>query len=129
MAERRERLKKLVEVQQQLKALHETRYAGYVSGAARALEEAEELARRADAPASLAGLFPDVYNRGISAALVREKALQAKAKLELAKVATAGARVKLVDRTYRTVAAADERHKEESEGLELAQRPPPATRK
>ena len=45
MATRKERLKKLVSVQEQLKALHEMRHAGFLAEAASAESEAAELRR------------------------------------------------------------------------------------
>ena len=73
MASRKERLRKLVVVQEQLKSLHETRHAGYVAAAAAAQEEAFDLVSRFDAPESMAGMFPELYHRRISAAISRHQ--------------------------------------------------------
>jgi hypothetical protein len=72
MASRTERLKKLVEVQEQLKAFHEMRRATALAEAAAAGREAAELAARFDAPDSLTDLFPDLYARGVERALRRQ---------------------------------------------------------
>lgn len=58
--ERKKRLAKLVTLQNQLKALHETRHSVYVATANAAEREAHQLAARFDDPDSLSGLFPDI---------------------------------------------------------------------
>ena len=71
MATRKERLKKLVSVQEQLKALHEMRHAGFLAEASSAESEAAELRERFDAEGSLSALFPEIYHRRIDQALMR----------------------------------------------------------
>ena len=71
MATRKERLKKLVGVQEQLKALHEMRRAGFLAEAASAESEAAELRQRFDAEGSLSTLFPEIYHRRIDQAVMR----------------------------------------------------------
>ncbi|RWX58286.1 hypothetical protein EN780_37260, partial [Mesorhizobium sp. M4B.F.Ca.ET.089.01.1.1] len=72
MTTRKERLRKLVKVQEQLKALHETRHATFVAAAGAAEAEARELVEHFDADQSLAGLFPDLYHRRIPHPPVRQ---------------------------------------------------------
>ena len=86
MTSRKDRLKKLVKVQEQLKALHETRHAGFVSAAAAAESEARELIEHFDTGSSLGGLFPELYHRRIANALGREKQNLESAQQEAARV-------------------------------------------
>lgn len=118
MTTRKDRLRKLVVVQEQLKSLHETRRAGFLAAAAAAHGEAVELARSADAEGSFAALFPDLYQRRISAALAREQTNLMDAQLEAAKVAAATMRSTMVDKTYRAVARKDERDAADRERLD-----------
>ena len=119
MTTRRERLRKLVEVQEQLKALHETRRAGLLAEAAAADEEARMLAERFDADDSLAVLFPDIYHNRIAGALARRDARLAAARLETGLLATATARTNMVERAYQTERRADERQRGDRERLDL----------
>jgi hypothetical protein len=119
MTSRRERLRKLVVVQEQLKSLHETRHAGYVVAAAAASADAQELAARFDAEGSLAGLFPEIYNRRISTALGKAQANLRLAETEAQRIATATARTNMVERAWRDAARLDERANTERELLEL----------
>ena len=119
MTTRRERLKKLVAVQEQLKALHETRHAGLLAAAASAAREAGELAERIDQAGSMSGLFPDLYHRRIDRALARESENRGLAREEADRVATATARTNMVERAYRDERRKDERIKGDSERLEM----------
>ena len=74
MATRKERLKKLVSVQEQLKALHEMRRAGFLGGGRRAPRaRPPNCAERFDAEGSLSALFPEIYHRRIDQALMRRR--------------------------------------------------------
>jgi hypothetical protein len=119
VATRVERLKKLLTLQEQLKATHELRHAGFVAGAVAAKNEAEELVNRFNADDSMSALFPEVYHRRIGSALSREDANKKLATGEAAKVATATARTNMVERSYREVRAADERERGDKERLEI----------
>jgi hypothetical protein len=119
MAARKDRLKKLVEVQEQLKALHETRHAGFLAEAAAADEEAKALAERFDAPDSLAALFPELYHNRIAGALARREAKLDAARREAELIAMATARTNMVERAYKTARQADERQRGDRERLEL----------
>ena len=64
MTTRKQRLKKLVGVQQQLKELHEMRRAGHLRGRPRPPKATpRNCAERFDAEDSLSALFPDIYHR------------------------------------------------------------------
>ena len=130
MPTRSQRLKKLAEVQAQLKALHETRHAGHVASASRAAEEAADLVARFDATDSLSGLFPELYHNRIGKALQREQASLAAARIEAGRVATATARANRVERAWRDAARWDERTAGDRERLDmLAQLTPEDDRK
>lgn len=119
MTSRKDRLKKLVKVQEQLKALHETRHAGFLAAAVRAELEAKELIERFDTDSSLAGLFPALYHRRITDALGRQKQSLDDAKQEASLIATATARTNMVERAYKDVRRRDERERSDRERLDL----------
>ncbi|RWM30728.1 hypothetical protein [Mesorhizobium sp.] len=119
MTSRKDRLKKLVKVQEQLKALHETRHAGFLSAAAAAESEARELIEHFDTDSSLAGLFPALYHRRIAAALGRKEQSLENARQEAALVARATARTNMVERAYKDVRRRDERERSDRERLDL----------
>lgn len=127
MPTRMQRLKKLLVLQEQLKAMHELRHAGFVSRSLAARKDAEELVERFNAEDSLSGLFPDVYHRGIGSALSREDANLKAAAKEAGKVATATVRTNMVERDYREARSAYERERGDRERLEIiGQRHKPA---
>ena len=122
MASRRDRLKKLIRLQGQVKAMHEMRNAQHRLAAAAAREEAAEIAARFDAPDSYAGLFPDLYNERIAKALSRGDDQDAKAAVEARNVTRAAMRGDIVERAYREVRALEERDDIEKEALEFIER-------
>lgn len=126
MASRKERLKKLVVVQEQLKALHETRHAGFVAQAIAAETEAQALVASFGNSANTAQLFPDLYHRRISAALARQQHNIELASAEAGRIATATARTNMVDRAYREERRRDERDSADRERLEIIERKPSA---
>jgi hypothetical protein len=128
MTSRKDRLKKLVKVQEQLKAVHETRHAGFVAAASSAETEARELAESFDAEGSLSILLGELYNQRIAKALTRKDASLESARAEAARVATATARTNMVERAYREVRRMDERDAADRDRLELIQRKPPEPR-
>ncbi|KAB2868681.1 MAG: hypothetical protein F9K43_12445, partial [Bauldia sp.] len=95
MTPRSDRLKRLVRLQKQIKALHETKHATHLSQAASARQEAAELLDALNAASPLPGLFPDLYNRRIGAAMGREAQEMEKARTEAGHVATATARTNI----------------------------------
>ncbi|ESY22933.1 MULTISPECIES: hypothetical protein [unclassified Mesorhizobium] len=119
MSTRKERLKKLVKVQEQLKALHETRHAAFLAAAATAETEARELVQHFDADQSMAVLFPDLYHRRIANALVRQEASLESARQEITLIATATARTNMVERAYKDVRSRDERERSDRDRLDL----------
>lgn len=122
MSDRKQRLAKLVKVQRQLKALHETRHAGFLSEAAAAENEAVELVNRFEAEGSLSGMFPDVYHRRIGKAVARRQEQEELARTEAGKVAVATARTNMVERAYREVRQWDERQSADRDRLEIIER-------
>ncbi len=119
MIPRQKRLKKLVEVQEQLKALHETRRATFLANAAAARQEAEALVERFDAPGSFSGLFPDLYNNRIANAVARSEAELEHARDEAGLVAAATARTGMVERAYEEARRLAERQLADRELLDL----------
>lgn len=132
MTPRSDRLKRLVRLQRQIKALHETRHATHLSQAASARQEAAELLEALNAASPLPGLFPDLYNRRIGAAMGRETRAMAEADIEAGRVATATARTNIVERAWRDAFRMEEREAAEKETLENVERgavPGPASDK
>ena len=111
MSTRKDRLKKLVKVQEQLKALHETRHATFLAAAGAAEAEARELVGHFDQADSLSALFPDLYHRRIVQAVVRQEANLASARQEASLIAAATARTNMVERAYKDVRNCDERER------------------
>lgn len=122
MAPRSERLKRLVRLQKQIKALHETRHATHLSQAAAARQEASEMLDALNAASPLPGLFPDLYNRRIGAAIDREARETGRAREEADRVATATARTNIAERAYREAFRLEERETAEKEQLETLER-------
>ena len=119
MTTRLQRLKKLLTLQEQLKAMHEMRHAGFVAEAVAAKQEAAEIVDRFNAEDSMSAMFPELYHRRIGAAISREEANRKLAGGEAAKVATATARTNMVERSYREARVADERERGDKERLEI----------
>jgi hypothetical protein len=122
MASRTDRLRKLVDVQEQLKALHEMRRATALAEASAAGREAAELAARFDAEDSLTDLFPDLYARRVERALRRQDQRLATARKEAGHVATQTARTNMVERSWREARRDDERQAGERATLEAVER-------
>ena len=122
MAMQSDRLKRLVRLQRQIKALHETRRATHLSQAASARQEAAELLDALNAASPLPGLFPDLYNRRIGAAMGRESHETRQAEIEAGRVATATARTNIVERAWREAFRLEERDAAEKETLENVER-------
>lgn len=122
MARSAERLKRLVRLQEQIKALHETRHATHLSQAAAARRDAAELLEALNAASPLPGLFPDIYNRRIGAAMEREGREMRDARKEAGQIATATARTNIVERAWREASRLEEREAAEKEQLEAVER-------
>jgi hypothetical protein len=121
MASRTERLRKLVDVQEKLKALHEMRRANALAEAAAAGREAAELAARFDATDSLTDLFPDLYARRVERALRRQDQRLAAASKEAGHVATQTARTNMVERSWREARRDDDRQAQDRATLEAVE--------
>jgi hypothetical protein len=122
MASRADRLRKLVDVQEQLKAIHEMRRATALAEAAAAGREAAELAARFEAPDSLTDLFPDLYARSIERARRRQDQRLASARIEAGHVATQTARTNMAERSWRQAAHAEDRQAQDRATLEAIER-------
>ena len=119
MPSRKERLCKLVKVQEQLRSLHETRHAVHLAAEMRSKAGAADLIERFDAADTLSGLFPDLYHRRIGMALAESEASAELARQEADRVATARARTNVVERAYRAERQWDERRAADRERLDL----------
>lgn len=119
MSTRKDRLKKLVKVQEQLKALHETRHATFLAAAVSAETEARDLISHFDEAGSLSGLFPDLYNRRIASAVARQETNLESARQEAGLIAAATARTNMVERAYKDLRDRDERERSDRERLDL----------
>lgn len=122
MTSRKQRLQKLVKVQEQLKALHETRHAGYLASATAADREASELVERFDADRSLSALFPEIYHGRIGKALARRDQNAALARTEAGKLAAATARANIVEKAYREARRSHDRDSADRERLDIIER-------
>lgn len=122
MKSRRDRLKKLVTLQEQLKGVHEMKRASHLLGSIRAEEEARDIAARFDDADSLSDLFPDLYHRSVGKAVARKQEHDHMAAQEAGRIALATARTNMVERAYREAARLVEREDEEKERLEIVER-------
>ena len=118
MTTRKDRLKKLVHVQEQLKALHEMRYASYRAQASAAESEANDLRQRFDEASTMSSLFPEIYHKRIERALESAAKNLTLAEKEATQVAAATARTNMVERAYRDVKREEERVRGDRERLE-----------
>src|SRR5262245_35337766 len=109
MTTRKDRLRKLVHVQEQLKAFHEMRYASYRAQASAAENEANELRQRFDEASTMSALFPEIYHKRIERALESAARNLTLAEKEATQVAAATARTNMVERAYRDVKRGEER--------------------
>jgi hypothetical protein len=126
MATRTKRLRQLIDLQKQMKAIHETRHAGFLRDAAAAAAEAEDLARRSQEASPLADLFPGLYERRVARALEKKAEMTEFARKEARKIAAEEARTDVVRRNYREAVRQEERSGAEKEILEILSRPTPA---
>lgn len=124
MTSRTQRLRQLVELQQQLKAIHEMRHAGLLRDAAAAQEEATALMAQADGQSPVASLFADLYTRRIGAALTRKDEKNRQAREEAGRIASETARANIVRRYYQEAMQQEERIAAEKETLEAISRQP-----
>jgi hypothetical protein len=118
MTTRKERLRKLVDVQEQLKSIHEMRYASYRTQAAAAQAEANQLRERLDAAETMSQLFPEIYYKRIEQSLERAAKNLTLAEQEATHVAAATARTNMVERAYRDVKREEERVRGDRERLD-----------
>jgi hypothetical protein len=122
MQSRKDRLRKLVKVQEQLRSLHETRHATHLAREAAARTEAADLVERFDADETLSDLFPEIYHRRIANALAEGEANAQLAKAEAERVAAARARTNMAERAYRTERQWSDRRIADRERLDLIDR-------
>lgn len=122
MTSRTQRLRQLVELQKQMKAIREMRHAGLLREAAAAQEEATALMTQAESQSAVASLFADLYTRRIGAALTRKDEKDRLAREEAGRIASETARANIVRRYYQEALQQDERIAAEQEALEAISR-------
>lgn len=122
MSPRTQRLRQLIELQHQLKAIHEMRHAGLLREASAAQEEAAALMAQADGQSTVVSLFADLYVRRIGAALTRKDEKNRLAREEAGRIASETARANIVRRYYQEALQQDERIEAEKETLEAISR-------
>lgn len=122
MKNRADRLKRLVKVQEQIKALHEMRHAQHLAQAAEAERETSALTEAMNADSPMPGLFPDLYNRRIVASVEQRRRSAEMAREEASRVAMASARENLVIRAYSDALRMEDRARAEREQLEHVER-------
>jgi len=122
VATRSDRLKRILRVQEQLKAMHEMRRANALRAAHAAETEAAEIASGKESAASLSRLFPDLYEKAIAKANDRRDRHLAAAREEARKIATEKVRTDRVGEDYRAALRAEERVAEERDALETVER-------
>jgi len=122
MATESQRLRRLLDLQGKLKAVHEMRHADYTAKAVAAGKEAAELFSEMGNPESLSHIFPDLYVRAVRTALAREHQFKEKARQEAVTVATQTARANMVADAWRSARQREERKEQEKEILEAVER-------
>ena len=122
MASRSDRLKRILRVQEQLKAMHEMRRANELRAARAAEAEASEIASGKDTDDTLSRLFPDLYERAIVKANDRRDRHLETARREAASIAKETARADRVGQDYRAAVRGEERAAEERNALETVER-------
>lgn len=116
--ERSRRLKRLAELQETVKAVHEFRRAGHLAAAARAEDDAEGLREAAEQPSPLAGMTAALYPRYAAAAFARADAARVDAAMEAERIAIETARGERLDVQRRAAMRDEERDDEERDRLE-----------
>jgi hypothetical protein len=119
---RKERLKKVLHLQEKLKQLHETRHAMHVSKASAAEKEAREISDRIGQEDSLSEIFPEIYHRRVANANRLRMESLARARAEAERASRANARSDIVERSYREALRDDDRQRQEKEQLEEIER-------
>lgn len=122
MASRSDRLKRILRVQEQLKAMHEMRHASELRAAHAAEAEAAEIASGKEGDVSLSRLFPELYERAIVKANDKRDRHLESARQEARKIATETVRTDRVGQDYRAALRVEERAAEERNALETVER-------
>lgn len=113
------RLKRLVILQQRVKALHDARHAARLNEVRAAEDEAASLIESLEDPTGMASLFPALVHDRIGRALARRDASAKIAAEEARKSATAGARAERAQHAFLQARRRHERDTEAKMILEL----------
>jgi len=119
---RKDRLKKVLTLQEKIKRLHETRHAMLLSSAVSAEKEVEEIVQRIGVEGSLSDIFPEIYHRRIAKANQARVVKLAHAQEEAQRLVLANARTDIVERNYREALSKDDRLRGEKDQLETIER-------
>jgi 16S rRNA C967 or C1407 C5-methylase (RsmB/RsmF family) len=121
-ARRLKRLTKLVRVQRQIQALHETRHSNHLASANAADREALELVERFDSGTSMSSLFPELYHQRISRAFATRDEQRDLAAQEARHIISATLRADKTDKARREMGKVLDEKTEERQRLDLAAR-------
>lgn len=124
-ARRLKRLTKLVQVQRQIQALHETRHASHLASANAADREALELVERFDSGTAMSSLFPELYHQRISRAFATRDEQRDLATQEARHIISATLRADKTDKARREMGKVLDEKTEERQRLDLAARGSP----
>ncbi len=127
-ARRLKRLTKLVEVQRQIQALHETRHANHIAAATTADRDAKELIERFDDGSAMSTLFPDLYHQRISRSFSERDEYRNLAEQEAREATAATLRADRTDKARRDAGKVLEEKVEDRQRLEIATRRNPSSR-
>lgn len=122
MSPRTKRLRQLIELQQQMKAIREMRHADLRREAAAAEQEAAALMAGVENQSPIASLFGDLYTKRIGAALSRKDEKDRLAREEAQRIASETARANIVKRYYQEALRQEERVAAEKETLDAVTR-------
>lgn len=122
MSPRTKRLRQLIELQQQMKAIREMRHADLRREAVAAEQEAAALMAGVENQSPIASLFGDLYTKRIGAALSRKDEKDRLAHEEAARIASEKARANVVKRYYQEALRKEERMAAEEETLDSISR-------
>jgi hypothetical protein len=122
MSPRTKRLRQLIDLQQQMKAIREMRHADLRREAVAAEQEAAALMAGVENQSPIASLFGDLYTKRIGAALSRKDEKDRLAREEATRIASETARANIVKRYYQEALRQEERMAAEKETLDSVTR-------
>ncbi len=122
MSRKTQRLTRLLDLQQKVKKVHETRQATHMAQARAAETEAEDVIAAFNAEGSLSSLFPELYHARVAGATAAKQQHLANVQVEALRVAKASVRVDAVRRQVVVARRADDRAADERDQTEALSR-------